>query len=159
MRILAIDPGFERVGIAVLEKIDGGKETLIYSGCFKTKKLFHFSKRLNLIGQEVEMVVKKYKPKVLAIEKLYLNTNQKTVMGVAEARGVILYVASMSGLDIFEYSPPQIKLAVTGYGRATKDMVIRMIPRLIKVGGGVSSDDELDAIAVGLTCFACERFK
>ncbi len=158
MKILAIDPGFERVGIAIIEKTGGPKDKLIYSDCFKTKAILPFHERLSLIGNEVEKIIKKYKPQALAIEKLYFTTNQKTVMNVAEARGVIIYSASHNGLKIFEYTPPQIKVAVTGYGKASKDMVMKMVPKLINVDIGVNSDDELDAIAIGLTCFACERF-
>ncbi|HUC88882.1 MAG TPA: crossover junction endodeoxyribonuclease RuvC [Candidatus Paceibacterota bacterium] len=158
MKILAIDPGFERIGIAVIERTPKQKDVLVYSSCFKTSAKIPFHERLTAIGNEIERVIKKYKPEALAIEKLYFTTNQKTVMGVAEARGVIVYSASRNGLSIFEYTPPQIKVAVTGYGKATKDMVIRMVLKLIKVDNSINSDDELDAIAIGLTCLACERF-
>lgn len=157
MKILAIDPGFERVGIAIIEKTNTLKHHLIYSDCFKTKKNLEFHNRLSLIGEEVESLIKKYKPKALAIEKLYFTTNQKTVMGVAEARGVIIYCASHNGLSVFEYTPPQIKVAVTGYGKADKNMVINMVPKLINIEKKTKSDDELDAIAIGITCLACER--
>lgn len=157
MRILSIDPGFERVGIAVLDKTNTPKHTLVYSNCFKTSAKIPFHSRLKLIGEEVERVIKKYKPEALAIEKLYFTTNQKTVMGVSEARGVIVYSASCNGLSIFEYTPPQIKVAVTGYGKSTKDGVISMVRKLIDVRIEVVSDDELDAIAIGLTMLACEK--
>lgn len=158
MRILSIDPGFERVGIAVLDKTNKPKHQLVYSNCFKTSTKIPFHSRLALIGEEVERVIKKYKPEALAIEKLYFTTNQKTVMGVSEARGVIIYSASRNGLSIFEYTPPQIKVAVTGYGKSTKDGVISMVRKLIDVKIEVVSDDELDAIAIGLTSLACEKF-
>jgi crossover junction endodeoxyribonuclease RuvC len=79
-------------------------------------------------------------------------------MGVAEARGVIVYNASINDLDVFEYTPPQIKVAVTGYGKADKKMVGNMVPKLITMNTVRTSDDELDAIAIALTCLACERF-
>ncbi len=158
MKILSVDPGFERVGIAIIEKTGKQKDNLVYSNCFKTKASLVFHKRLSLIGKELEKIIKKYKPEALAIEKLYFTTNQKTVMNVAEARGVIIYIASKNNLAVFEYTPPQIKVAVTGYGKASKDMVMKMVPKLIDVDGGVNSDDELDAIAIGITCLACERF-
>jgi crossover junction endodeoxyribonuclease RuvC len=158
MKIIAIDPGFERIGIAIIEKVGKQKETLEYSACFKTSAKIPFHLRLTAIGEEMEKIIKKYKPKVLAIEKLYFTTNQKTVMGVSEARGVIVYSASRNGLDVFEYTPPQIKIAVTGYGKADKNMVMKMVPKLIEMDMRTNSDDELDAIAIGLTCFACERF-
>ncbi len=155
--LLAIDPGYERVGIAILEKNPEGKEVLIFSECFKTSSKTNLHERLEKIGQRVSVIIKKYKPKILSIEKLYFTSNQKTVMGVSEARGVIIFVAKSNGLNVFEYSPPQIKVAVTGYGKATKEMVMSMIPKLIKIDRVIKSDDELDAIAIGLTCFACEK--
>jgi len=158
MKILGIDPGFERIGIAIIERKMKEKDSLVYSNCFKTSAKIPFHQRLKAIGIELDRVIKKYKPGALSIEKLYFTTNQKTVMGVAEARGVIVYCASKHGLDIFEYTPPQIKVAVTGYGKADKSMVMSMVPKLINVDSRVNSDDELDAIAVGLTCLACERF-
>jgi crossover junction endodeoxyribonuclease RuvC len=157
MYILAIDPGFERIGIAILEKDSFKKESIIYSNCFKTPSTLIFPKRLEMIGLEIEKVIKKYKPKALAIEKLYMTTNQKTVMNVAEVRGMIIYLATKNKLDIYEYSPPQIKLAITGYGKASKEMILSMLGKLIKLDPKIKSDDELDAIAIGLTCFACER--
>jgi crossover junction endodeoxyribonuclease RuvC len=159
MKILSIDPGFERIGIAVIERITKQKDVLEYSACFKTSAKIPFHERLTAIGTEIERVIKKYKPEILATEKLYFTTNQKTVMGVSEARGVIVYSASRNGLKVFEYTPPQIKIAVTGYGRASKDMVICMVPKLIEMNTKTNSDDELDAIAIGLTCLACEKFK
>lgn len=158
MKILAIDPGFERVGIAIIEKTNEAKHLLVYSNCFKTSAKIPFHKRLTLIGNKIEKIIKKYKPEALAIEKLYFTTNQKTVMGVSEARGVIIYSASRNNLSIFEYTPPQIKVAVTGYGKSTKEAVIFMVRKLIEVSNSVISDDELDAIAIGLTVLACEKF-
>jgi crossover junction endodeoxyribonuclease RuvC len=157
MRILAIDPGFERVGIAIIEKTNLKKDLLIFSECFKTSAKIPFCERLKNIGLELENIIKKYKPVALAIEKLYFTTNQKTVMGVSEARGVMVYTASKNSLDVFEYTPPQIKIAVTGYGKASKDMVMSMVPKLIDINKDIKSDDELDAIAIGLTCLACEK--
>src|SRR5271157_1621414 len=110
MKILGIDPGFERLGIAILEKNKGDKrERVLFSECFKTSAKLEFSERLNLIGEEIKNIIKKYQPEVLSIETLFLTTNQKTVMRVAEARGVVIYESSKVGLQIFEASPPQIK--------------------------------------------------
>jgi len=154
MRILAIDPGYERVGIAIL-----GKDTLVFSECYKTSAKLDFSERLGLLGQEIGAIIKKYKPMALAIETLFLTTNQKTAMRVAEARGVIIYEAQKAGLKIFEYTPLEIKIAVTGYGKSDKKSVINMVKKLIKINENKNSDDEIDAIAVGLTCFAREKFR
>ena len=169
MRILGIDPGFERLGIAVLEKNKGDKksaytksygetrEKVIFSECFKTSSKLDFSARLLLIGEEVRKITKKYKPDVLSIETLFLTTNQKTVMRVAEARGVVIYEAVQAGLKIFEASPPQIKLATTGYGKADKMQINKMVKLLVEIDNSKKSDDELDAIAIALTALACLR--
>ncbi len=159
MRILAIDPGYERVGIAVLEKNAGGKETIVYSDCFRTDKKAKLPARIFSIGEEIATLIKKYKPEALAIETLFMTTNQKTVMGVSEARGVIIYEASRAGIAVFEYTPLQIKIAVTSYGHADKEDVRKMVKNLITLPAKKQIDDEIDAIAVGLTCFACEKFK
>ncbi len=161
MRILGIDPGFERLGVAVLEKNAREKEQVIFSECFKTSSKLDFSERLLLIGNEVKKIIKEYKPEVLAIETLFLNTNQKTVMRVAEARGVVIYEATQAGLKIFEATPLQIKVATTGYGRADKAQMMKMVKILVQIPenktrakAGQESDDELDAIAIALTAFA-----
>ena len=153
MIILGIDPGYERLGIAVLEK-NKGKEEVLHSECFKTSARLLFEERLLLIGQKIEGVIKKYRPEVLAIETLFSNTNQKTVMHVSEARGVVIYEAIKKNLKIFEASPPQIKMATTGYGKADKNQVIKMVKMLVKIDNTKKSDDELDAIAIAITAFA-----
>jgi crossover junction endodeoxyribonuclease RuvC len=160
MRILGIDPGYERLGIAVLEKLPevSPREKVIFSECFKTSAKLEFSERLHLIGIEVNKVIGKYKPEVLAIETLFLNTNHKTVMKVAEARGVVVYEASCAGLKVFEASPPQIKIATTGYGKANKEQIIKMVKILVDIDNSKKSDDELDAIAIALTAFAHLKF-
>lgn len=154
MRILGIDPGFERLGVAIIEKNKNEKECVVFSECFKTSAKLPFGERLVLIGEEVNNIIKKYKPEVLAIETLFLTTNQKTVMHVAEARGVVVYEASKSSLKIFEASPPQIKIATTGYGKATKEQVMKMVKLLVTIDASKKSDDELDAIAIALTALA-----
>jgi crossover junction endodeoxyribonuclease RuvC len=154
-RILGIDPGYERLGVAVLEKNKSDKkEKVIFSECFKTPAKLEFNERLFLIGDEVRKIIKEYKPEILSIETLFLNTNQKTVMRVAEARGVVVYEASRAGMKIFEASPPQIKIATTGYGRSDKNQIIKMVKMLVDIDASKKSDDELDAIAIALTAFA-----
>jgi crossover junction endodeoxyribonuclease RuvC len=162
-KILGIDPGYERLGIAVLERTtearpQGKKEVVLFSECFKTSAKLEFPERLHLIGEEVRKIIKNYQPEVLAIETLFSNTNQKTVMKVAEARGVVIYEAASSGLKIFEASPPQIKIATTGYGRANKEQMIKMVKILVDIENSKKSDDELDAIAIALTAFAHLKF-
>jgi crossover junction endodeoxyribonuclease RuvC len=156
MKVIAIDPGYERMGVAVIEKTNG-KENLLFSECFKTSSKIPHSERLKLIGQEIESVIKKYKPEVMAIETLFFKNNQKTGMSVAEARGVMLYVAAVLGLKVVEFSPMAIKIAVTGHGTSEKDQVKFMVQKLIEIKNEIKYDDEYDAIAVGLTYFACER--
>ena len=158
MRILGIDPGFERLGIAILERFPRSKERVLFSECFKTSAKLEFSGRLKLIGEEVRKIIKEYKPEVLSIETLFLTTNHKTVMRVAEARGVVIYEASRANLKIFEASPPQIKIAITGYGKSDKAQMIKMVKILVKIDESKKSDDELDAIAIALTAFAHLRF-
>jgi len=156
MRIISIDPGYERLGIAIVEK-ENLKEELLFSECFKTSPKISHNERLKLIGQEIENVIKKFKPEALSVETLFFKNNQKTGMKVSEARGVILYVASANGLEVKEFSPMDIKIAVTGYGMSDKEQVIFMVKKLIKIDKEIKYDDEYDAIAVGLTYFATRR--
>jgi len=156
MRVIAIDPGYERMGVAIIEKTNG-KETLVFSECFKTSPKILHEERLKLIGKEIESLIKKYEPEAMAIETLFFKNNQKTAMHVSEARGVMLYLASVLGLFVKEFSPMAIKVAVTGYGSSEKDQVIFMVKKLIKINNKIKYDDEYDAIAVGLTYFATQN--
>lgn len=153
MIILGIDPGVERVGIAIIEKALG-KETYIFSSCFKTSSSLSHSERLVLIGDEISRIIKEFKPTELAIEKLFFEKNTTTAMSVAEARGVILYVAKQNNCLVHEYTPLEIKVAVTGYGKSDKKAVMNMVPKLIRLPERKMIDDEVDAIAVALTCIA-----
>jgi crossover junction endodeoxyribonuclease RuvC len=157
-RVLGIDPGFDRVGLAILEK-DEGKEKLIYSNCIVTDRKHSHHKRLYHIGQEIRVVIKKWKPNNLAIESLFFNQNTTTAIKVAEARGVMLYEASQAGLEIYEYGPQTIKIAVTGYGKANKEQVTTMVGKLVKIpeSKGRKLDDELDAIALCITHLASQK--
>jgi crossover junction endodeoxyribonuclease RuvC len=156
MKVIAIDPGYERMGAAVMEK-DDNEEKVLFSECFRTSPKIPHEERLKLIGQEIEKLIKKYKPGAMAIETLFFKNNQKTAMHVSEARGVMLYVASVLGLIVKEFSPMSIKTAVTGYGSSEKNQVIFMVKKLIKTNKDIKYDDEYDAIAVGLTYFASVR--
>ncbi len=157
-KVISVDPGYERLGIAVVEKDGGKKEELIFSECFKTSAKLKHEKRLALLGQEIKKVIKEYEPTDMAIEELFFSNNQKTAMRVAEARGVIIYEASLQNIQVYEYKPVEIKMAVTGYGKSTKNQVISMVKRLIKIPPTVKNDDEFDAIATGLTHTASKRF-
>lgn len=152
MKIISIDPGYERLGIAIIEK--SKKEALLFSECFKTKAALPFEERLLAVGREVARIIAEYGPQALAIENLFIATNQKTAMRVAEVRGAIIYQAQLSGLAVYEYTPLQIKTATTGYGKATKEQVMSMVRKLIAGAEKIAQDDEMDAIAIGLTHFA-----
>lgn len=156
MKILGIDPGYERLGIAVLEKQKSEtrnqkKMKLVFSETFKTSIKDSHPKRLFQIQKEIERVIKKYKPEKLGIETLFFNKNVKTAIKVAESRGIILALAEKNSLEILELSPQQIKIAVTGYGGADKTSMIKMIPLLVEIKNTkIKLDDEFDAIGVGI---------
>ncbi|PIR40147.1 MAG: crossover junction endodeoxyribonuclease RuvC [Candidatus Zambryskibacteria bacterium CG10_big_fil_rev_8_21_14_0_10_34_34] len=152
-RILGIDPGYGRIGIAVIEKTNK-EDNLIHSECFETEaKLLHHE-RLLALGEKIKTIIKKYQPQKIAIETLLWSKNKKTAFQVAEARGVILFEAAKSGCLICEYNPNQIKLAVTGYGKSDKKQIINMVGKLVKLDIKNRYDDEYDAIATAITCSA-----
>jgi crossover junction endodeoxyribonuclease RuvC len=161
MKIISFDPGYERLGIAIIEKNEKERECLVFSECFKTKKELSHHERLSLIQIEIEKILKEYSPTEMAIEKLFFSNNQKTAFMVAEARGVMISVCKTSGLTVSEYGPGEIKLAITGYGKSDKNSVIKMITHLIKIDSekinNIKYDDEFDAIAVGLTHLAIRK--
>lgn len=154
MKVMSIDPGYERLGISILEKEKGKKEICLYSETFKTSAKLEFKERLLLIGLKIEGVIKKYSPNYLAIEKVFFNSNQKTATNVSEVRGVIIFLSLKNKLKVYEYTPLEIKLAVGGHGRADKKQVIFMTKQLIEIKKDIKYDDEYDAIATGLTFFA-----
>src|SRR3989344_9327853 len=153
-RVLAIDPGFDRIGVAILDK----KEVL-YSYCIETNRKLSHEKRLLEIGRFIKRVIKKWKPQALAIENLFFNKNISTALKVSEARGVIIYEASSAGLEVCEYSPQAIKIAVTGYGKADKMQIATMVKKLVTLPKKSSKrlDDEMDAIAIGITHLATKK--
>lgn len=151
VRILGIDPGFDRLGVSIVDK-EGTKETLVHSRCIMTSKKDSFEKRLVAIGVELESIIMTYSPHELAIETLFFTTNQKTIITVAEVRGICIYLSHKNNMSVFEYSPPQIKLAIAGHGRATKEDVGMMVKKIIKQSIDFGTlDDEIDAIAIALT--------
>jgi len=156
-RVLGIDPGYERIGVAVLEKDTHGKETVLFSDCIITKRTDSHPERLRILGNAVLEIIKKHKPNACAIEKLFFNENQKTALSVAEARGVLLFASASNDIPVFEYTPLEVKTAITGYGRADKKQMTAMLPKLISITKKIRYDDEYDAIAIALTCFAREK--
>lgn len=157
-RVLGIDPGFDRCGVAVLEK-ENGKEKLLFSTCITTDKKDSHETRLLALGEELRKIIKKWQPDTLATEKLFFNINARTALKVSEARGVILYEAARGGLSVCEYSPQDIKIALTGYGKAEKGQVELMAIKILGLKKAPELDDEADAIAVGITCLASQREK
>lgn len=153
MRILAIDPGYDRLGVAVVEG-SASKPALIMSDCVVPAKGVR-EERLAYIARIVVHAIQEHVPDVLAIEKLFFSKNKKTAIGVAEARGVILSAGASAGLVIIECSPQQVKMAVTGYGNADKTAIARMVPKLIALPHKKKRfDDEFDAIALGIAALA-----
>ena len=153
MRVLAIDPGYGRCGIAILERTKT-KDVLVYSDCIETSAAAEFTERLNGVAQECRRILTLHKPDCVALEKLYFSNNQKTAMRVAEVRGAILSLAGEHALPVSEYTPGEIKSAAAGHGGADKKQVIKMLHALIKIEKVIRLDDEYDAIAIGITHLA-----
>lgn len=151
--IIGIDPGYDRLGIAVIEK-QNPKEILVFSDCIQTSKTIPFSERLLKIGQEVKLIIGKYKPDLIAVEKVFVTNNQKTAMLVGEVKGVLMYLSAELQIPLVEYTPPEIKATITGNGQADKKQIISMVKNLIKLERNIQLDDEYDAIAIALTASA-----
>ncbi len=156
MRVHAIDPGYDRLGVAIVEK-RSGKEEVVFSTCVETKKTASLGERLFAIGNAVEELIEEYTPTAVAIETLFFNKNQTTAIGVAQARGIIIYLAHLHKCTVYEFGPQEVKVAVTGYGNSDKKAVFDMVKRLIPSVRTGALDDEYDAIAVGITCLAHHR--
>ncbi len=152
MRILGIDPGLAIVGWSVID-ISGNENILEASGSVQTDKTRTDSQRLLEIETDMQTILDIYKPDIASIEKLFYFKNQKTVIPVAEARGVILSVLEKNSVPIFEYTPIEVKQIITGYGRATKDEVAKIVQMSIKYKKLPKLDDTLDSIAIAL-CYS-----
>jgi len=150
MIILGIDPGFEKMGYALLEKSNGA-EKLLYSTCVITKRSDPHEKRLLTLSENLERTIARFRPDIMAIEKLFFTANQKTAIKVAEARGVALCAAAKNGIRVAEFTPLEVKMALTGYGRAEKNQIKKMVSAILKLDDPPKSDDEIDAIAIALT--------
>jgi len=154
MRILGIDPGYDRLGIAFVDK--DKQEKVVYSECFETSSKEIFHNRLRDLGNRIKVMIKKYSPDIMAIESLFITKNQKTAMKVSEARGIIIYEAVCKDIPVYEYTPLQVKVAITGNGKSDKIQILKMLPLLVKLPNKKTKDDEYDAIAIALTCIAHE---
>lgn len=151
--VIAVDPGYDRFGIAIIKKEPTGKDTLVYSGFVQTDSKIEFVLRLQTVIDEFKSTIKKFSPEFLAVETLFFSNNQKTAMHVAEVRGAVLYTAKEAGLKIMEIHPLKIKQAITGDGKSDKAQIIKMIELLTGLKKK-TKDDEYDAIAVGLAFMA-----
>ena len=163
MRIMGIDPGFGRMGVALLETQNAKGKTqkdateILYSACLETEKTLDFPERLNKIMLALTELCHTWQPEVIALERLFFTRNQKTAMRVAEVRGAVIALAGRLGVAVREYGPQEIKIAVTGSGNASKNQVANMIGRLIKLPKAPKHDDEYDAIAIALTSLVSWR--
>ena len=147
MLILGIDPGFARLGYALIKK-DGQSLSLIKVGCLETKSGTASSARLQLLATDLKKIMREFRPDAVAVEKIFFFKNKKTVIQVAEARGMILSVLTADGTPLYEYTPLEVKQALTGYGRATKDQVQKMLMQVFKLKIMIEPDDAADAAAV-----------
>lgn len=149
MRVLGIDPGTAIVGYSIID-CKNNKIQLIDYGCIYTNKEDSLSLRLEQVYLRVESLINLYKPDHMAIEELFFFKNQKTIISVAQSRGVIILKAQLSGLDIYNYTPLQVKTGITGYGRANKKQVQEMTKIILKLSEIPKPDDAADAIAIAI---------
>lgn len=157
MRILGIDPGIGKCGWAVIEEKNNKLKAISY-GCIETSSKKQAPERLEEIYQEINKIIKKHSPDALSIEELFFNTNAKTAFVVGQARGVILLAASQQGLDISIYTPLQVKIAITGYGKAEKNQIGKMVKTILLLKDIPKPDDTSDALAVALTYAFSAKF-
>ena len=159
MKILGIDPGMAIVGYSLVE-FDGTNVMLLNSGSIKTSKDHTESQRLLEIFEDITTIIERYKPDVASIEKLFFFKNQKTVMPVAAARGVLMMALEKCGVPTFEYTPMEVKQVLTGYGRAEKSEVGQMVKLAFNGQELPKLDDTVDAMAIAICHtrgFNCDR--
>lgn len=149
IRILGIDPGYAIVGFGVLD-YDGSRFTPIEYGAVLTEAGTPFSDRLKAIHEDIEFIFNKFKPDCMAVERLYFTTNQKTAIDVAQARGITVLSAATRNIPVSEYTPLQVKLSVTGYGKAEKRQVMEMTRQLLSLAQIPKPDDAADALAIAI---------
>jgi crossover junction endodeoxyribonuclease RuvC len=149
MRLLGIDPGFDRTGWGVVEDV-GGKLTYIACGCIQTSTKDIFEKRLQTVRDGLAEIIKTYQPEAVSMEQLFFQTNAKTAIKVGMARGVAALVVADAGLKLIEPTPNQVKSGTTGQGNADKKQVQDMVVRLLKLGAIPKPDDATDALAIAI---------
>jgi crossover junction endodeoxyribonuclease RuvC len=153
--VLGIDPGTARTGYGLVER-EGSSLRLIDYGCLETLSTQELPRRLLEIHQAVTELIVTHKPAQLGVERLFFNKNVQTAFAVGQARGVVLLAAAEHGLPVFEYGPHEVKVAVTGYGRADKNQVQRMVQMVLNMPNLPKPDDAADALAVAI-CLAHAR--
>lgn len=150
MIILGIDPGFNRLGFALLEK-NQSVLNILDSGLIETESGKDYQDRILEIGLAIENIINKYSPNILAIEKLFFTTNQKTALKVSEVKGIVMYLCALKSIPCVEYTPLEIKSAICGYGKADKKQIRDMLKLSFKNYALPKNDDACDAIAVSYT--------
>ncbi len=150
MRILGIDPGTGILGFGIIDVAKAGKLTLVDGGVIRTPVKQADSLRLHTIYDELTEIIKEHKPSIMSVEKLFFAQNVTTAMSVAQARGVVLLCGVQSGLELFEYTPLQIKQAITGYGRADKKQMQEMVRVILNLQEIPKPDDCADALAAAI---------
>ncbi len=158
MIILGIDPGIAIVGYSILEAHDSRLKLMEY-GCITTSSKMKTPQRLELIYRELNAIIEQFKPTDMAIEELFFNKNEKTAIIVGQARGVQILAAVNNGLNVYEYTPLQIKQAVAGYGRADKAQVQETVRMILNLNEIPKPDDAADAIAVAICHSFGMKFK
>ncbi len=148
--ILGVDPGFGRMGWGVVKQEKNNSWRALGWGCVETKPKSVLSDRLMILRDELKEVIKKYKPTSAAVEQLFFFNNAKTAMDVGQARGVILLTIIDAGLKVAEFTPLQVKQAMTGYGRAEKGQMQKMVAMILGLKEKIKSDDAADALAIAL---------
>jgi len=147
--ILGIDPGTATTGFGIIEK-RGPEVFYIDHGCILTSSKLPFPERLEKIFDELGEIIKNHKPSHIAVEELFFSTNSKTAIAVGQARGVVLLSAKKNNLSFFEYTPLEVKMALTGYGRAEKSQIQQMVKAICSLPEIPKPDDAADALAVAL---------
>jgi crossover junction endodeoxyribonuclease RuvC len=151
MRIIGIDPGTGILGFGVIEVAKGGKAKMVDAGVIRTPVKEDDAVRLQTIFEELSEIIASTKPEQMSVEKLFFAQNVTTAMTVAQARGVVLLCGRQAGLEIFEYTPLQIKQALTGYGRAEKKQIQEMVRVVLELKEVPKPDDCADALAAAIT--------
>ena len=149
MIILGIDPGYAIVGFGVLEYKNNHFKTIDY-GAITTEAGTDFNRRLEIVYDELSALMEKYKPDAMSVEKVFYNSNAKTVIDVSQARGVIMLAAQKNKIPVFEYTPLQVKQALTGYGRASKGQIQQMMKSILGLSAVPKPDDVADALAIAV---------